>query len=186
MPLHRGHFPAASNVKCFMYRQSLHRRHGVGRERHQPADVELRGQQLKAGDKITVWYPSANRDDDVFERPFDFDIGRTPNPHLGFGGRGPHFCLGSNLARLEIRIMFEELLRRLPDIELAAPPTRLRSNFIGGVKHMPVRFTPERRSPSEVHPEPIPGVQVLNVASDRTPPDLVSGYLTEEGLRKAA
>jgi len=77
-------------------------------------DVELRGQQLKAGDKITVWYPSANRDDDVFERPFEFDVGRTPNPHLGFGGRGPHFCLGSNLARLEIKALFEELTRRVP------------------------------------------------------------------------
>ena len=80
-------------------------------------DIELRGQQLKAGDKITVWYPSANRDEDVFERPFEFDVGRDPNPHIGFGGRGPHFCLGSNLARLEIKALFEELTRRIPDIE---------------------------------------------------------------------
>ena len=77
-------------------------------------DIELRGQQLKAGDKITVWYPSANRDEDKFERPFDFDIGRDPNPHLGFGGRGPHFCLGSNLARLEIKALYEELTAAFP------------------------------------------------------------------------
>jgi cholest-4-en-3-one 26-monooxygenase len=104
-------------------------------------DVELRGQQLKAGDKITVWYPSANRDDDVFERPFEFDVGRTPNPHLGFGGRGPHFCLGSNLARLEIKALFEELTRRVPDITASEPPARLRSNFIHGIKHLPVQWS---------------------------------------------
>ena len=72
-----------------------------------------------------------------------FDVGRRPNDHLAFG-IGPHFCLGANLARLEIRIMFEELLRRLPDIELAGPVERLRSNFIHGIKRMPVRFTPAR------------------------------------------
>lgn len=104
-------------------------------------DTELRGQQLKAGDKITVWYPSANRDDDVFERPFDFDVGRHPNPHLGFGGRGPHFCLGSNLARLEIKALFEELTRRIPDITAVEPPARLRSNFIHGIKHLPVEWS---------------------------------------------
>jgi len=80
----------------------------------------------------------------VFERAGAFDVDRTPNEHLTFGGGGPHFCLGANLARLEIRLLFEELLRRLPDIELAGPPRRLRSNFINGVKHMPVRFTPAR------------------------------------------
>jgi cholest-4-en-3-one 26-monooxygenase len=104
-------------------------------------DVELRGQQLKAGDKITVWYPSANRDSDIFERPFDFDIGRDPNPHIGFGGRGPHFCLGSNLARLEIKALFEELTRRVPDIEAVEAPARLRSNFIHGIKHLPVKWS---------------------------------------------
>jgi cholest-4-en-3-one 26-monooxygenase len=104
-------------------------------------DIELRGQQLKAGDKITVWYPSANRDDDVFERPFEFDVGRDPNPHLGFGGRGPHFCLGSNLARLEIKALFEELTRRIPDIAAVEPPARLRSNFIHGIKHLPVEWS---------------------------------------------
>lgn len=104
-------------------------------------DVELRGQQLRAGDKITVWYPSANRDDDIFERPFDFDIGRDPNPHIGFGGRGPHFCLGSNLARLEIKALYEELTKRIPDMHGAEPAARLRSNFINGIKHLPVEWS---------------------------------------------
>jgi cholest-4-en-3-one 26-monooxygenase len=79
----------------------------------------------------------------MFRDPDQFDVGRTPNEHLAFG-IGPHFCLGANLARLEIRIMFERLLQRLPDIRLAGPVQRLRSNFINGIKHMPVRFTPER------------------------------------------
>jgi cholest-4-en-3-one 26-monooxygenase len=106
-------------------------------------DLELHGQKVREGDRLTIWYPSANHDEDVFPDGDTFDVGRTPNDHLGFG-IGPHFCLGANLARLEIRIMFEELLRRLPDIELAGPVSRLRSNFIGGFKHMPVRFTPVR------------------------------------------
>jgi cholest-4-en-3-one 26-monooxygenase len=106
-------------------------------------DLELHGQKIRENDRLTIWYPSANRDEDVFPDGDTFDVGRTPNDHLGFG-IGPHFCLGANLARLEIRIMFEELLRRLPDIELAGPVSRLRSNFIGGFKHMPVRFTPAR------------------------------------------
>ena len=76
--------------------------------------------------------------------PRSLDVGRTPNDHLAFGS-GEHFCLGTNLARLEIRVMFEELLRRLPDIELAGPVARLRSNFINGIKHMPVTFTPEAK-----------------------------------------
>ena len=106
-------------------------------------DTELRGQKIRAGDKVTLWYPSANRDEDVFPDADRFDIRRSPNDHLAFGV-GEHFCLGANLARLEIRVMFEHLLRRLPDIELAGPVEYLRSHFIDGVKHMPVRFTPER------------------------------------------
>ena len=106
-------------------------------------DVEISGHQIAAGEKVTLWYISGNRDEEVFG-PERFDVGRDPNPHLGFGGGGAHFCLGASLARLEIRIMFEELLRRLPDIQLAGPVARLRSNFISGIKHMPVRFTPER------------------------------------------
>lgn len=106
-------------------------------------DVEIRGQKIKEGDKLILYYPSANRDEDVFANPDKFDVGRTPNDHLAFGV-GEHFCLGHNLARLEIRIMFEELLKRLPDIKAAGPVRRLRSNFINGVKTMPVEFTPER------------------------------------------
>jgi cholest-4-en-3-one 26-monooxygenase len=107
-------------------------------------DVELLGRNIREGDSVSVWYGSANRDEAMFKDPDRFDVGRTPNEHLAFG-IGPHFCLGANLARLEIRIMFERLLERLPDIELAGPVQRLRSNFINGIKHMPVRFTPERQ-----------------------------------------
>jgi len=105
-------------------------------------DTVIAGQRIAEGDRVAVYYVSANRDEAVFEQPDRFDVGRSPNEHLSFGGGGPHFCLGANLARLEIRVMFEELLRRLPDIELNGPPRRLRSNFINGLKAMPVRFTP--------------------------------------------
>jgi len=107
-------------------------------------DVEFRGRQIRENQRVTLWYGSANRDESVFPDGDVFDVGRKPNDHLGFG-IGPHFCLGSNLARLEIKIMFQELLRRLPDIRLAGPVSRLRSNFIGGIKSIPVEFTPERR-----------------------------------------
>jgi cholest-4-en-3-one 26-monooxygenase len=104
-------------------------------------DVEVGGQQLREGDKVALFYASANRDDSVFDEPDRLDITRTPNDHLAFG-IGPHFCLGANLARLEIRVMFEEILRRMPDVELDGKPERLRSYFINGIKRMPVRFTP--------------------------------------------
>jgi cholest-4-en-3-one 26-monooxygenase len=91
---------------------------------------------------VAIYYVSANRDEDVFEHPFTFDIRRDPNEHVGFGGGGPHHCLGANLARMEMRLMFDEIARRLPDIHLAGEPQYLRSNFIGGIKHMPVAFTP--------------------------------------------
>jgi cholest-4-en-3-one 26-monooxygenase len=107
-----------------------------------PEDFELRGQTIHAGDKMALWYISANRDEEVFDDPNSFDITRTPNDYVAFGGGGPHFCLGANLAKLEIRTMFEEVLDRLPDIELAGDVQRLRSNFINGIKHMPVKFTP--------------------------------------------
>ena len=107
-------------------------------------DVELRGQRIRAGDKVTVWYVSANRDEDVFPDPDRFDVGRTPNDHLSFGF-GPHFCLGASLAHLEARVLFEELFRRLPDIRIAGPVVQLRANHINGIKHLPVRFTPETR-----------------------------------------
>jgi cholest-4-en-3-one 26-monooxygenase len=107
-------------------------------------DVEMRGKTIREGDKITLWFIAANRDPEVFPDPHRFDVKRTPNEHVAFGAGGPHYCLGSNLARLEIRVMFEELLKRTPDIEQAGDIARLRSNFISGVKHMPVKFTPER------------------------------------------
>jgi cholest-4-en-3-one 26-monooxygenase len=108
-------------------------------------DTELRGTPIKDNQKVCVYYNSANRDEDVFPDGDRFDVGRTPNEHLAFGV-GQHFCLGNSLARLEIKAMFEELLRRLPDMELAGPVRRLRSNFINGYKQIPVRFTPEKRA----------------------------------------
>jgi cholest-4-en-3-one 26-monooxygenase len=105
-------------------------------------DFELRGQQIKKGDKVVMWHISANRDEEVFDAPYTFDIDRSPNEHIAFGGGGPHFCLGANLARMELRLVFAELLQRIPDMTLASPPEMLRSNFIGGIKHMPVAFTP--------------------------------------------
>ena len=107
------------------------------------ADVEIGGQLVHAGEKVIMWYPSANRDEEVFEDPYRFDITRNPNEHLAFG-IGEHFCLGAGFARREIKVMFQELLRRFPDIQLDGPPERLRSNFINGIKHLPVKFTPER------------------------------------------
>jgi cholest-4-en-3-one 26-monooxygenase len=105
-------------------------------------DTELGGQRIAEGDKVVVFYASANRDETVFEDPYTFDIGRDPNPQIGFGGGGPHFCLGAHLARLELRVLFEALLERMPDIRPAGEARRLRSNFINGIKKMPVRFGP--------------------------------------------
>jgi len=106
-------------------------------------DTELAGQTIRENDKVVMFYPSANRDAEVFENPSQFDVTRDPNPHLAFGW-GPHFCLGASLARAEIRIMFSELLSRLPDIEVCGPVRRLRSATVNSIKSMPVRFTPER------------------------------------------
>jgi cholest-4-en-3-one 26-monooxygenase len=108
--------------------------------RNAKRDVELGGQTIRAGEKISLWYVSANRDESIFDEPFRFDITRDPNPHIAFGGGGPHFCLGAQLARLEIRMLFEELARRTPTLEALGAPDRLRSNFIGGIKHLPVRL----------------------------------------------
>ncbi|MCC6999558.1 MAG: cytochrome P450 [Deltaproteobacteria bacterium] len=107
-------------------------------------DTELGGKKIAEGDKVVMYYPSANRDEQVFPDGDRFDVGRTPNEHLAFGA-GEHFCLGASLARLEIRIIFEEIIRRLPDLELAGNVRRLRSNFINGFKEIPVQFTPEKR-----------------------------------------
>ncbi|MDQ1373038.1 MAG: cholest-4-en-3-one 26-monooxygenase, partial [Actinomycetota bacterium] len=100
---------------------------------------------LRAGQKLVLLYPSANRDESVFPDPFSFDVGRQPNEHVAFGF-GTHYCLGNSLARVELRVMFEQLLARLPDMELAdgsgaEPPLRA-SNFISGYEQMPVRFSP--------------------------------------------
>jgi len=100
------------------------------------------GVELKAGDKVLLHYASANRDEEVFENPHAFDITRTPNHHVGFGGPGPHFCLGANLARREITVMFRELFRRLPDIHAVGEPDYLNSNFVNGIKHLRAEFTP--------------------------------------------
>jgi cholest-4-en-3-one 26-monooxygenase len=108
-------------------------------------DTVLHGQQLKEGDKISMWYISANRDEDVFDRPFEFDILRSPNEHVGFGGGGPHHCLGMNLARMEIYVLLEEMAKRMPTIERTGDAEPLRSNFIAGIKHMPVKFPPGER-----------------------------------------
>jgi cholest-4-en-3-one 26-monooxygenase len=115
-------------------------------------DYELGGVEIKQGDKLVIWHISANRDEEVFDDPFTFDISRSPNPHVAFGGGGPHFCLGANLARMELRLILTELLTRIPDLTLAGEPDRLISNFIGGIKHLPVTWTPGVR----VEPEPLP------------------------------
>jgi cytochrome P450 family 142 subfamily A polypeptide 1 len=107
-------------------------------------DVELAGAQIRAGQEILLLYPSANRDEAIFERADAFDITRSPNPHMAFGF-GAHFCLGNQLARLELRVMVERLLARLPDLRLAtdrAALPRREANFISGIEEMPVVFTP--------------------------------------------
>jgi cytochrome P450 len=102
-------------------------------------DVEIRGKRIRAGENLCLFYPSANRDEEVFDDPFAFRIDRTPNRHIAFG-IGEHFCLGANLARLELRVMFRHLVARLAECELTGPPERLRSSFVGGIKRMPIRY----------------------------------------------
>jgi cytochrome P450 len=104
-------------------------------------DTELRGTTIRAGDKVTTWFVSGNRDEDAFEAPDTFDVRRSPNRHMAFGPGGVHHCLGAHLARMEIRITFEELLARGVAIELDGPAERLRSNFFNGIKRMPVKVT---------------------------------------------
>ena len=105
-------------------------------------DVELSGTKIAAGDKVTLWYNSANRDESKFANPWAFDLARNPNPHVGYGGGGAHFCLGANLARREIRVVFDELCREVPDIVATDEPARLLSQFIHGIKRLPVAWTP--------------------------------------------
>ena len=104
-------------------------------------DAEMGGKRIREGDKLLMWYPSANRDPSVFDDPERFDIRRDPNHHLSFGF-GEHFCLGASLARLELRVMYEELFARVAEIVPLAPPRRLRSNLINGIKEMQVELRP--------------------------------------------
>lgn len=107
-------------------------------------DGELHGQRFRAGDKFLLFYAAANRDPEVFVRPHVLDLGRDPNPHVGFGGHGPHFCLGAHLARREIAVAFRTLFERLPDLEVSGEPDRLKSSFINGLKSLPATLTGAR------------------------------------------
>jgi cytochrome P450 len=104
-------------------------------------DVEVGGQQFPAGTKFILFYSSGNRDESVFEDPYTFDVGRDPNPHVGFGATGPHFCLGAHLARREIGVAFRKMFEQMPDLEVAGEPDRLLSSFVHGIKRLPVRLT---------------------------------------------
>ena len=108
-------------------------------------DTLVRGKQIQVGDKVCMFYLAANRDEDVFEDSQKFDVLRNPNPHVGFGGPGAHFCLGAHLARREITVIFRELFSRLPDIKASGEPEALAASFIHGVKHLPATFTPKRK-----------------------------------------
>ena len=111
-------------------------------------DVEISGERLVEGDRVVLFYGAANRDPRVFADPETFDVNRDPNPHVGFGGPGPHFCLGAHLARREVAVAFRQLLTRLPDIEVTGPAVPLQSlgiPLVGGIKHLPVKFTPTAR-----------------------------------------
>ena len=119
----------------------LRRAHAVHHFRRTATqDVVLHGRRIKRGDKVTIWYASANYDERQFPDPYRLDVGRTPNKHVTFGLGGPHFCLGAHLAKLEVRIWLEELVPYLPRLELTGEPVRLRSNFFNGVKRLPVRI----------------------------------------------
>jgi cholest-4-en-3-one 26-monooxygenase len=104
------------------------------------ADVELGGVTIRKGQRAGLFYSSANYDEDVFESPFRFDVLRDPNPHFGFGGNGAHYCIGANLARMEIKLIFDELADQIPDIAKLGEPQRLRSGWINGVKELPVSY----------------------------------------------
>jgi cytochrome P450 len=103
-------------------------------------DHELRGKTIRAGDSLMMCYPSANRDEEIFDDPFAFRVDRPANRHIAFG-YGPHLCLGMHMARMEIRIFYEELLRRVASVELAGDPAWLASTNVGGLKRLPIRFT---------------------------------------------
>ena len=113
----------------------MHMRRNVAR------DTVLAGQPLDRGERVVLWYRAANHDETVFDDPERFDVGRTPNEHVGYGAGGPHFCLGAHLARLEIRIALEELYYRFPTLEVAAPPERVAMRQINGIKRLPVTWS---------------------------------------------
>ena len=100
-------------------------------------DTKIGDQEIRKGEKVVMYYGAANRDPRIFENPEAFDITRKPNPHIAFG-TGTHFCMGSHIARLEMRVTLEEFLRRFPNVSLAGPPVRLQSNFISGIKRLPI------------------------------------------------
>lgn len=112
----------------------------VSFQRTAKIDTELGGQAIKAGDRVGMYYAAANFDPDVFENPFTFDIKRDPNPHLGFGGTGAHYCIGANLAKLEIKLIFNAIADVLPDIAMTGAPSRLRSGWLNGIKSLPVHY----------------------------------------------
>ncbi|TDC62335.1 cytochrome P450 [Actinomadura sp. GC306] len=126
-----AHMPGAVEEIVRMSTPVIQFRRTVTRE------YEMNGHRYKTGDKVLLFYNSANRDETVFDRPDVFDITRSPNPHVGFGGPGPHFCMGANLARREITVMFRELFTRVPEIRATGEPDRLFSSFINGIKHLP-------------------------------------------------
>jgi cytochrome P450 len=128
------HFPAAVE-EIVRYASPV-----IWMRRTATRDTEINGNPFRAGDKVVLYYWSANRDETVFDRPDVFDITRDPNPHVGFGGPGPHFCLGAHLARREITVMFRELFTRVPEIRTTGEPDRLLSNFINGIKRLPYDF----------------------------------------------
>lgn len=128
-----GHMPGAVEEIVRMSTPVIQFRRTVTRE------YEMNGHRYKTGDKVLLFYNSANRDETVFAEPDVFDITRSPNPHVGFGGPGPHFCMGANLARREITVMFRELFTRVPEIRATAEPDRLFSSFINGIKHLPCK-----------------------------------------------
>ena len=107
------------------------------------ADTEIRGKRIKAGDKLLMWHISANRDEEIFDDPFTFDVERFPNEHVAFGGGGAHYCLGANLARMEVKTVFQELLTRLPDIEVpeGVTPGRGESSLVLALQDIPATFT---------------------------------------------